>query len=85
MPADMTLVLATCLCNRKGRWKDVADDSRTSCEADASQVTDEQSKADANRRDERGAVLLGCEHKDGEDQQHSQEHLDEESAGDIRV
>ena len=55
----------------------------TSCEANASQVTNEQGKADADRRDECGTVLLRGEHEDGEYQKCSQEHLDEESLGEV--
>lgn len=48
-------------------------------------MTDEKSKANADWRDESGAVLLGCEHEDGEDQQCRQEHLDKEAASDTCV
>ena len=55
----------------------------TSCEANASQVANEQGKADADRRDECGTVLLRGEHEDCEHQKCSQEHLDEESLGEV--
>ena len=55
----------------------------TSCEANAGQVADEQGKADSNRSDECGTMLLGSEHEDGEHQECSQEHLNKESLGEI--
>lgn len=48
-------------------------------------MADEKSKANADRCNESGAVLLGCEHEDGEDQQCCQKHLDEEAASDTCV
>ena len=57
--------------------------SLTSCEANPGQVADEQSKADTDRCDERGTMLLRGEHEDGKHKECSQEHLDEESLGDI--
>ena len=55
----------------------------TSREAHASQVTDEQGKADTDRGDECGTMLLRGEHEDGEHQECSQEHLNKESLGEI--
>ena len=55
----------------------------TSREANAGQMADEQSKADTDRSDERGTMLLRSEHEDGEHQECSQEHLDEESLGEV--
>jgi hypothetical protein len=55
----------------------------TSREANASQVADEQSKADPDRRDECGTMLFRGEHEDGEHQECSQEHLDEESLREV--
>jgi hypothetical protein len=58
---------------------------RTSCKSCASQMGDEQSKANADRCDESGAVLLSCEHEDGEDQQCRHEHLDEQTTSGVCV
>lgn len=63
----------------------MGDGRRTSCEAYTSKMSNEESKTDADRSNERGAVLLGCEHENREDQKRSQEHLNEEAASDIRV
>jgi hypothetical protein len=46
---------------------------------------DEKSKTNASWCNESGAVLLGCEHEDGEDQQCRQEHLDEKASSDVCV
>lgn len=48
-------------------------------------MANEKSKANADWCNKSGAVLLGCEHKDGEDQQCCQKHLDEEAASDTCV
>jgi hypothetical protein len=55
----------------------------TSREANASQVADEQGKADTDRGDECGTMLLRGEHEDGEHQECSQEHLNEESLREV--
>ena len=59
--------------------------TRTSSEANADKMTDEERKANADRSDESGAVFFGGEHEDREDQERSEEHLNEESAETIRV
>jgi hypothetical protein len=46
-------------------------------------VADEQGKADTDRSDECGAMLLCGKHEDGEHQECSKEHLDEESLGEV--
>lgn len=58
---------------------------RTTCEADTGKMGNEESKTNADRSDECGAVLLGCEHENREDQERSQKHLNEEAASDIGV
>lgn len=55
----------------------------TSREANASQVADEQSKANTDWGDECGTVLLRGEHENGKYQERSQEHLDEEALGEV--
>jgi hypothetical protein len=55
----------------------------TSCEARASQVADEEGKADTDRSNERGVVFLNSEHEDGEHQERSQKHLNEETLSKI--
>lgn len=55
----------------------------TSREANAGQVADEQSKANTDRGNECGTVLLRREHENGEYQECGQEHLDEEALGEV--
>lgn len=55
----------------------------TSREANASQVADKQSKANTDWGDECSAMLLRGEHEDGEHQECSQEHLNEESLREV--
>jgi len=45
------------------------------------QLRNEESKADANRSEERRLVLLCCQHKDGQQQHECEEHLDEKASG----
>jgi hypothetical protein len=58
---------------------------RTSGEASAGEMGNEECKTDTNRCDESGTVFLSGEHEDGEDQERGQEHLDEQTAHDRRV
>lgn len=47
-----------------------------------SQLSDEQRETDADRSEEGGSVLLGCEHEDAEDEFKGQEHLNEQALHD---
>lgn len=44
-----------------------------------SHLCDEQSKTNAERSEESGPVLLGCEHEDAEDELEGQEHFNEQA------
>lgn len=55
---------------------------RSARELDAHQLSNEERQADAHGRDEGGAVLLGREHVDGEDQLGRQDGLNEDALGD---
>jgi hypothetical protein len=46
-------------------------------------VADEKGKADTDRCDECGVMLFNRKHEDGEDQERSQEHFDEESLSEV--
>lgn len=49
----------------------------TASVVDTNHLANEQSKTNANRCEEGGSVLLGCQHENREDKLSGQEHLDE--------
>ena len=58
---------------------------RTSSEASAGEMGDEECEANTDRCDESATVFLSGEHENCEHQESSQEHLDEESSRESRV
>jgi hypothetical protein len=55
---------------------------RTSSEASAGEVGDEECKTNTDRSDKGGTMFFSGEHEDGEDQKSSHEHFDEQAADD---
>jgi hypothetical protein len=58
---------------------------RTSSEANADKMGDEECKTNTDRCDESGTMFLSGEHENGEYQERGQEHLNEQATDDRRV
>ena len=69
----MKVAVDKCWSERSGRVQTATS------EVDTDQLSNEQSKTDTDRGNERCSVLLGSKHEDREDKLRSQEHLNEKS------